>query len=835
MRGNSRATSVALALVILISCFPSPLRAADTNDEQQLIRVLQSNGSPQDKDAACARLKRVGTVRSVPALASLLSDEQLSHSARYALEPMPYPEAGRALIGALEKTSGPTKVGIIDSLGVRGETKAVPALAKLLATKVRSPGFSRSGAAPDSSVAIAAATALGQIGGAQAIKALTAALGNSTGSVHDAVVDGSLRCANHLLASKTPSKALGILQHLYETEKPEHIRIAAYRGMILASGPKATSLLTKAISGEPGASQTAALQAVSDIKLPGATEAFAGLLPGSSPVVQVALIGGLAQRDDPSAARAVAAQVASHDPAVRLAALKALGNLGDASVVRLLAESAASATGDEQKAARQSLVDLRRGKIMEMLLSELTNSKVAVQAELARALGDRGDKAAMPKLLQLAQTGPESARKAALKALALLADEPQIAALVNLVTEAKDEAARSEAAEALNAVCQRLLIKRGRVDVAPLVKAMANGSPKARIALLLVCSGLNDPQVRSALRNALADSDPQVRAAAIRALCDTTDVELLGDLLKVACQAPEENLRSLAIRGCVRVTTQEESIKLPNSERVGVLRAILATPLRDDQKRVVLAGLAEIPDLQSLKLVEPLLDDAAVQSEAAQAVIKIAPALPNDQAQLPSALLKKVVATVTDVPARQSAEAALNQIQARADFITSWQMAGPYRQAGKDYAALFDTVFPPETASPEGLNWRTMPVGTDPKRPWLMDLLKALGGEQCVAYVRTSIHCEQETPARLEVGADDGVKIWLNGKLIHANNVARGLQPGSDKVNVTLKPGWNFLLLKVTQLNQGWEFCARLLKPAGSHLEGLQFDAARNQVRSARE
>ncbi len=36
---------------------------------------------------------------------------------------------------------------------------------------------------------------------------------------------------------------------------------------------------------------------------------------------------------------------------------------------------------------------------------------------------------------------------------------------------------------------------------------------------------------------------------------------------------------------------------------------------------------------------------------------------------------------------------------------------------------------------------------------------------------------------------------------------------------------WNPLLLKVTQLNQGWAFCARFLKPDGSHLDGLQFAA----------
>ena len=69
------------------------------------------------------------------------------------------------------------------------------------------------------------------------------------------------------------------------------------------------------------------------------------------------------------------------------------------------------------------------------------------------------------------------------------------------------------------------------------------------------------------------------------------------------------------------------------------------------------------------------------------------------------------------------------------------------------------------------------------------------------------------------------MKVWLNGALVHANNIARPLQIGSDKVNVTLNAEWNVLVLKVTQNNLGWEFCARLLQPDGSHLEGLQFAA----------
>ena len=108
----------------------------------------------------------------------------------------------------LAKTSGLTKVGIINSLGLRGEKRAVSALAKLLADQ-------------DDHVAAAAATALGQIGSTNALKALQKASAPSAGPVHDAIVDAWLRAANRLLAAGSQSKALDIFQALYETEKSD--------------------------------------------------------------------------------------------------------------------------------------------------------------------------------------------------------------------------------------------------------------------------------------------------------------------------------------------------------------------------------------------------------------------------------------------------------------------------------------------------------------------------------------------------------------------------------------------------------------------------------------
>ena len=56
--------------------------------EAALLEVLRSDATFAEKSAACRQLTRIATKESVPTLASLLTDEKLSHMARYALEPI---------------------------------------------------------------------------------------------------------------------------------------------------------------------------------------------------------------------------------------------------------------------------------------------------------------------------------------------------------------------------------------------------------------------------------------------------------------------------------------------------------------------------------------------------------------------------------------------------------------------------------------------------------------------------------------------------------------------------------------------------------------------------
>jgi HEAT repeat protein len=788
--------------------------AADGPDEQRQIEILQSASSPHDKDVACAALKRIGTAQSVPALAALLTDERLSHSARYALESMPAPEAGAALLEALPKTSGLTEIGIINSLAARKDEAAIAPLSKLLSDA-------------NNDVAVAAAESLGRIGGAEALAALESAAAVSSAAVNDARIDARLMIANELLTHGDDVAARNAFQRIYDSRQSEAVRGAAFRGLILSSGQDGIQLMSDAISGADAARQGAALQLASTLKGDSVTKALADLLTRTQAPVQIALLRCLSQRGDGAALPAVASLAEDADPDVRVAAIAALGDLGDGTVALLLARKAAETTGAERIVARQSLLDLRHGDVTATLVDAVSGADPKARLELLRALGNRGDKAALPKLIELAQVDDDAMRAASCQALALLAGAPQISDLIKLVIDAKGDDARSEAAEALNAVYQRVESQTGHADAAPLAAAAGSGSVDARISLLTVCAGLNEAPAREALRAAIKESDSRVKEAAIRAVCDTHDPELLPDLIQLAHETDDGKFRVLAIGGCVRLMTQEEKVDISLDEKLRTFKNILDTSTDAASRRMILSGLGAIGDERALAMSLPLVDDSAVRPEASRAVIQIAGAICGAHQAEAGAALKKVLDAAPDADVQKAANDVLHRIQEMARYVTAWEVAGPYELAGKNYAALFDIAFPPEEGTGDAAKWQTLPAATDPAQPWKLDLLKALGGEQRVAYARTLIYSPDDRAARLELGSDDGAKVWLNGKLVHANNASRALQPGSDKVDVTLQKGWNTLLLKVTQNNQGWEFCVRFVETDGSQIPGLRASLVR--------
>jgi hypothetical protein len=238
---------------------------------------------------------------------------------------------------------------------------------------------------------------------------------------------------------------------------------------------------------------------------------------------------------------------------------------------------------------------------------------------------------------------------------------------------------------------------------------------------------------------------------------------------------------------------------------------------------MVLSGLANVADPSAIKLVEPLLTEAPIQNEAELALLNIASGLMGSASADAKAIATKLQANSKNPPTRERAARILQQVEKVEDFITAWQVSGPYTQADQG-SSLFATAFAPEKNGAKA-SWRPLPAGTQPNRPWMLDLIAALKGERRAGYARTWVYSDKSQPARIEFGTDDGQKLWFNGKLVSEANRGGAAVPGDFKAAVELRPGWNALLLKVVQDTGPWEFCLRVRSASGQRLDGLRVQA----------
>ena len=152
------------------------------DQEAKYLAVLRSDAPAAEKALACKGLAIYGGKDAAPALAPLLADEQLASWARIALQAIPDQAAEEALRQALGKLQGRLLIGVINSVAVRRDAKAVDGLIDRLKDA-------------DPEVASAAAVALGHIGGPAAAKTLEAFLVNAPAAIRSAVAEGCIRCA----------------------------------------------------------------------------------------------------------------------------------------------------------------------------------------------------------------------------------------------------------------------------------------------------------------------------------------------------------------------------------------------------------------------------------------------------------------------------------------------------------------------------------------------------------------------------------------------------------------------------------------------------------------
>ncbi|UCD52211.1 MAG: HEAT repeat domain-containing protein [Phycisphaerales bacterium] len=648
--------AVVLFLVLLLAgAVPSwGQTVAAPEDEGKLIAVLKSNdASRKDKVDACRQLAVVGTAKAIPTLAALLGDEQLSHNARYALEPIPDPAVDEAFRAALGKLKGLPLVGVIGSVGVRRDAQAVPQLAKLLTDS-------------DPLVARAAARALGSIGNAAAVAALEGQLGSASAITKLHVCEGLFRGAEALAAAGKRAEAMAIYDRLRGIEAPHQVRAGALRGAILTRGADGLELLREHLGSGDYILFSAAVQTAQEMKDGAVTSALTGALKGLPADNQILIMQTLGLRDDADALPALFKAAQSGPEPVRVAALKAIAEIDHVSAVPILTALLADSNRPVADAAQEALGsltgDAADAAVMEMFRSADTGKRLAALELMER----RRMTQAVPVLLKAADDVDTKVRPAAIKMVGELGGSAQLSALLDALLKLQTSGDLEAMRQALSDVCG----KAGNPESCSgkLIGRLDQARPAQKIVLLRVLSGVGGQDALKAVRRAVGDSDAEVHAAAIRALGSWKTTDAAPLLLALAKEAATPSDRAMSLRAYLGMAARRD---LPVAQRLAMCREAQKMVQRDGEKRLLLGTLGGINSAEALSVIAPYLNDAAIRQEAVLASLSIADRLlrardSGRQAPLLIAPLEKVVQVPSNDDLSRRAKALLQQAKTKA-------------------------------------------------------------------------------------------------------------------------------------------------------------------------
>lgn len=791
------AACVAFAAVALSAAAQS----TSAEKARQALAALKT-GAPAEKALACKTLAVYGSAEAVPALSPLLADEQLTSWARIALEVIPGAAADDALREALGKVNGKLLVGVINSIAVRRDAKAVtPLIAKL--------------GDADPEVASAAAVALGRIGGDAAVRALEGALTKSAPPVRSAAAQGCILCAEDLLAKGKPAQAAALYDTVRKVDLPKQRVLEATRGAILARQADGLPLLLETLRSPDKAVFGIGLSTARELPGRAVTDALVAEVGKASPERQAPLLLAVADRADDSVLPALLTLARDGSKGLRLVAMDVLVRQGNLACVPVLLDTIAGGDAELAQAATTALAGLPGDDVDRQLAARLPQVAGSTRRVLLELAGKRNVAAAVPELVKASGDADPKIRATAIKALGQTAGVADLRTLTDLLSKAKGEEEIEAIEAALESACTRITDK--AACAAHVLACLPTSATPAKCALLRVLGAITTPDALAAVKSALASPEAMVSDTAVRVLADWPDSPALPALLEVYRTTKDDSHRFLALRSCVRLLELGEQAA---PQAVKFYGELLAGTQRPDDRKVLLSGLAKVADPAALKLVEPFLGDAQVQAEAELAVLGIASGISGLAPTEAKAAASRIQAQTKSEANRERAARVLAQLEQAGDFITAWQIAGPYTE-GLSGKSLFDSAFAPEQADGKA-TWKPASVAAKAGRPGMVDLEAAFGGGNRVAYARTWVFSEKAQKARIQFGTDDGHKLWVNGKLITQANRGGAAVADEFKADVELRAGWNAVLLKVTQDSGPWEFCLRVRDAAGSKLDGLR-------------
>lgn len=565
--------------------------------------------------------------------------------------------------------------------------------------------------------------------------------------------------------------------------------------MQIVGGPEVVPALAACLKQDELA--LAAIQALAANSHPDAATALRDALPNAEGTERVGLVEALGQREDPEAVNLLIDEAASDEVAVQLAALHALGRIGD------------------KKAAPVILDALDKGEPREQ------RSAFAAGLLLGEQLAARGERkaarAVYVRALEAAATPGQ--RSAALLGIGKVGSADDIEAMLLHLAD-PDPTVRHAAAKCLADLP-------GAGVGAALAEATRTAKPELQMGLLRILSERDEPAARRAIEAAARDDDARVRVVALQLMDRLDDPEAQETLLEAIKSGP-----SPVYDAAMEAYLRHGAVAHDGGDRNGA-RSIYLTALElaatDHFRRLALEGLATVPAPSVREVAEQHLNNPELRDSALRAYVAVAGSIAAEDRDEAIAMLTRAVEMG---PPRDVAQAAVGKLRdlgvdidpARAaGFVTEWWIIGPFPGAdvGKEYTP--EKTIDLTGAVKEGdreLKWAEHHTTNPSGIVNLGAMMEPNTNGTAYLYAEVSVEAAQDV--LIKTGSDDGMQLWLNGKVIGRFPDPRSLRVDEDTTETRLEAGANKILYKVVQGGGGWECCLRITDRDGKPIKFTQ-------------
>lgn len=571
----------------------------------KLVATLQSDAVLFDKAQACQRLAVIGGKEAVPTLAALLADERLGTYARFGLEPIPDPSVDDALRDALGTLRGRPLAGVIDSIGVRRDIKAVDALTKLAND-------------PTSEVACEALAALGQIATFEAIETLQRSLASDSAAVRNAAADACLVSVDRLLAQNKREQSVRLCDAVRRADVPGPLRAAATRGAILARQSAGLPLLLEQLKAHDNDLFDVAIKTSRELPGGDVTQSLIAELDRLPPARQVLLIRAIGDRQDAAALSAMRTRAVSGPSETRVAAIRVLGQMGDVSAATMLLETAVSDDSVLAEAAHASLAKLHGSEVDEAIVKNLDRGDPKARALLLDLTAQHSIASALPVVLRAADDPNEQVRLAATKALGRIIGLKEIAILTDRLLAAKSPLEAAALQETLKVACLRMPDR--DACAGKLLDCLPNAPIASKCFLIELFGSVGGARSLKAVSAAAEDADEDLQDAATRVLGEWMSADAAPELLKLARTLRNDKFKTRTLRGYIRLARQ---LSLPAEQKLAMCEAAFGAAQRDEERRLILAALSRVPSAKAITMVVPHLDHPTLAEDAAAAALAV--------------------------------------------------------------------------------------------------------------------------------------------------------------------------------------------------------------------